>query len=550
MKRTVKIILITGLLSVIGLLLVTEWVVESIFSDIINNNPDRAYDISYDDLDLHTFFKGVTFKSAKITPLHISDTTTTIHGTVEYIDISGIRWRELLFSKKANIRQLIFINPVFEISVVEVENSSKKKQSEKSMQVLFGDVLARGEIRSFKIENGSVEARQAVDSVLIAKVENLNLEAEDIETDSVQATRLIPFQVGSFHSSIDSAYILLNDHTTLRTGHIGFHERTSTFELNHLSLAFSRDRLEVSDIVGEQTDLIEADIKLLRISELDAQSNLYTDLDIRARSILIDGLVLKDLRDKNKVRPPDSEKPMFEGMVESIPIPFKIDSIIINNSSIFYSELAENKSKVGTAHFGGINGTIVGVTSIPEFQDQYQSFDANVEAVLNQNARVTVALEVPYERESFILHARIDPFHLGILNPTIMPLAGVEVTSGMAQKIDMKMNATRTQSENMLIVDYDSLGLAVLKDHDHDYKKKGIISSIANSSIRHTNLPDHKHYQSPEYTSYRNIYRGPFNFMWESAKEGMLYIVPTGAAGLLVGNPEKKAKKKQKKQLQ
>ena len=477
MKRTLKIVLITSLLSVIGLLFVAEWVVESIFYDIINNKPDRAYEISYDDLDLHTFFKGITLESAKITPLHISDSATAIRGTVEYIDISGIRWRDLLFSKKVNIQQLIFINPVFDISVVAVQNSRKKKQSEKGMQVLFGDILSRGEIRSFKLENGSVEARHATDSVLIAKVVNLNLIAEDIETDSVQAKSLIPFQVGSFHSSIDSAYFVLNDYTTLRSGYIGFHEGTSTFELNNLSLAFSKDRLEVSNIVGEQIDLMEADIKLLQINELDAQSNLYVDLDIRARSILIDGLVLKDFRDKNKQRPPDSEKPMFEGMLESIPISLKVDSIIIANSNIFYSELGKDRSEAGTAHFADINGSVVGITTIPEFQEQYQSFDVNIEANLNQNAKMTIALEVPYERESFNLHATVEPFHLGILNPTIMPLAGIEVTSGMAQNIDMKMNATKTQSENILIVDYDSLGLAVLKDHDHDYKKKGIVSS-------------------------------------------------------------------------
>jgi hypothetical protein len=110
------------------------------------------------------------------------------------------------------------------------------------------------------------------------------------------------------------------------------------------------------------------------------------------------------------------------------------------------------------------------------------------------------------------------------------------------------MAASKTAAENVLTVNYQDLALAVLMDHDHDYKKKSMVSAIANSAIRHANLPDQKHYHVPEYTSYRNVYRGPFNFMWESAKQGMLYIVPTGATGLLVGNPEKRAKKKQQKQ--
>ncbi len=104
MKRKVKIILISILLIVAGFFFIAEWWVEAIFLDIINKNPDRAYDISYEDLDLHAFFKGLTLKAAEITPLHFSDTTTEIQGKVKLIEVNGIVWWELLFAKNANIR--------------------------------------------------------------------------------------------------------------------------------------------------------------------------------------------------------------------------------------------------------------------------------------------------------------------------------------------------------------------------------------------------------------------------------------------------------------
>jgi len=551
MKRKIKIILISILLVVVGFFFIAEWWVEAIFLDIINKNPDRAYDISYEHLDLHAFFKGLTLESAAITPLHVSDTSTTIHGKVKHIEISGIRWRELFFAKKANVRQLIFIRPEFQISVVHQptdQHRKKEKESKRGIQDLFGDILTRGEIRSFRLEQGSVEARNASDSLLIARVHNLILEAKNIETDSIQVKNLIPFEVSGFFISLDSTYFYLNEYTELRTGYLEYHADNSEFQLNNISMSFTKDKLEVSNIVGEQTDLIEAEIKLLQISQLDAQSNLYSDLDIRAKSIVIDGLVLKDFRDKNKSRPPDTEKPMFEGMVKSMQVSLKVDSIIIRNSDIYYTELGENKSKPGTIHFAELNGSIVNVTTIPEFQKEYKSFNANLNTKLNQGAKMSIALEVPYENEVFNLHVTIGRFNLGDLNPTIIPLADIEVTSGIAHKIDFKMNARRTEAANVLRVDYDSLGLTVLKDYGYAHNKRGLISSIANSAIRKTNMPDTKHYHVPEYNSFRNIYRGPFNFMWESAKEGMLYIVPTGAMGLLVGNPEKKAEKKQKKE--
>jgi len=547
MLKTVKIILASIFILVLGFFLIAEWWVESTFLGIINKNPDRAYDITYDDLDLHAFLKGLTLESAEITPLHESDTATAIHGKVEHIEVNGIKWRDFFFYKEVNIRQLVFLGPDFEISLVQKANQDKSKSSE-GFQELFQDVLSRGEINSFRLENGSAVVRDAKDSSLIGKAQNLVLEAKDIETDSIQVKNLIPFKMSSFYSSVDSVVIQLNEYTELRVGFIEYQEENSEFQMNNISLAFTKDRLEVSNIVGKQTDLIEVAIKQLKISQLDAQSNLSTDIDIRARSILMDGLILKDFRDKNKPRPPDTEKPMFEGMVESMPIPLKVDSIIISNSNIYYSELGENKSKAGTIHFADLNGSIVNMTTIPEFQEEYKTFNASLSTKLNGGAKMSVALEVPYEKEVFNLHVRIANFDLIDLNPTIIPLADIEVKSGIAHKIDFTMSAGKTEASNILMVNYDSLGLTVLKDHGYAHNKRGIFSSIANSAIRKSNMPDAKHYHVAEYQSFRNIYRGPFNFMWESAKEGMLYIVPTGATGLLVGNPEKKAKKKQKKE--
>ena len=550
MKKIIKIALLSIVILIFGLFLITEWWVETIFSDILNKNPERAYDITYEDLDLHAFLKGIKLESAEISPINVGDTATVIYGKVSYIEMSGIKWNDLFFSKKAHVRNLIFVNPEFQIELVSNnENVKKKERSSKGLQVLFGDILSRGEVNNFRLENGSCIARHRKDSSLVAMVENFTLEATEIETDSVQAKNMIPFKVGKFSSSLDTAIVFINEYTALKSGYFAYHADNSELEINNASLSFTEDRLKVSDIVNQQVDLIEVDLERLKISQIGAQSDLYTDLDIRAASIEIDGLVLKDFRDKNKPRPPDQEKPMFTGMVAGIPIALKVDSILIRDSDIFYIELGAGKEEPGTLQFANVNGHIVRVTTIEEFQNGYQSYEVDVTAELNQKASMKVEIDVPYEEDRFSLEMMIDRFDLNILNPTLMPLAGVEVSSGDIHKIDFKMNASRTEAQNMLLMDFDSLELVVLKDHEHDYKKRGLVSGIANGAIRKTNLPGNKHYQVAEYRFYRNIYRGPFNFMWSTVKEGMLELVPTGATGILLGAFEKQSeKKKQKKE--
>ena len=56
MKKTLKrIIIVLAVLFVI--LKGMEWWLEHNFSSRINSNPDRAYNIDYEDFDLHTGFK-------------------------------------------------------------------------------------------------------------------------------------------------------------------------------------------------------------------------------------------------------------------------------------------------------------------------------------------------------------------------------------------------------------------------------------------------------------------------------------------------------------
>ena len=547
MKKVVSIVLGSLLVLLFSFFLIAEWWVERIFNEVMNKKPDRVYNVTYADLDLHTFLKGVTLESAQIIPINASDSGTVLRGTVSHIELSGIQWRHFFFSKKANVREMVFINPDFQITLGPVKESKDKQHSStKGLQSLFGDILSRGEIHNFRLVNGSAEARR--DSVLMAKVTNLTISAEEIVTDSIQAKSLIPFKVGSFTASVDSSILQLNEYTILRSGYFGYRADQSQLELNNISMSFTDDRMQVSQRLGKQVDLIEAKVKSLMIKGLDATSNV-SDLDIRAQSMLIDEFEMSDFRDKNQQRPLDSEKPMFSGMVKSIPISLKVDSIHISDSDIYYSELGENREAAGTLHFADIDGTISTFTTIPEFQDSLRSFAIDITTKLNDQASMAMNLEVPYDSERFRMNTSIGGFKLGALNATLRDLVGVEVTSGNIHKINIKMDAVETASSNVLVMDYDSLGLAVVADYHKDYKVKPLISTIANGAIRKTNLPDHKHYHVAEYQSYRNIYRGPFNFMWATVKEGMMILVPTGATGILLGDIEKKSRKKQKKEI-
>ena len=520
-----------------------EWLIESKFQDMINSNPDRAYNITYSDLDLDTFLKGITLNDVSIKPLN-SQKGTIIRGRVDYASINGLVWNDLLFNKKLNINEIAFERPKFEVTL---GIDTTKTVNGKGLQLMFGDILSRANVNYFRINNGSIVLKDSISQAVRGQVKHLNIVATEIETDSLKFKHIIPFEMGNLELNLDSISFELNDYTHVELGRFHYNLKNKEMLLNDISLGYSIDWVEVSRREGVQNDIVELNIKEIGIHQLDSD-NFYTHLDIVAEKISINELNIKLQRNKNIPRPPDTAKPTFQEIINTIPIAFLIDSIQISNSSVAYGELGVKKSESGLIKFQKINGNITGVTNMPEQQNNFGELDANINARLVDKARLNVALKVPYDSERFSIAVAIGEMEMKNLNPTLKPLAGMEIVSGQMKRIQFYMNAGRIQSQNKLVFDYSDLHIKMINEKvKNKEKKKVLLSAIANGAIRPNNVPDQKKYLVAEYQSQRNRYRSPINYIIQGLIQGFTRIVPGSLVQKLIVNDKKKKKKKEKK---
>ena len=79
MKKFAIILISLVLILLISVYVSQKWLENNLVS-LINENPNRAYDITYENLDLNIFFKGFDLEIAHITPL--TDQGTLINGKV------------------------------------------------------------------------------------------------------------------------------------------------------------------------------------------------------------------------------------------------------------------------------------------------------------------------------------------------------------------------------------------------------------------------------------------------------------------------------------
>jgi len=519
-----------------------EWWVEAKIEAVINENPDRAYDITYEDLDLQSFFKGVNLKLMRIVPLNV-EKGTVIKGSVENARLKGVVWRDLAFGKKLNIDEISFEKPVFEVTL---SSDTTKRTSGKGMQTLFGDILSRAKLKSFRLVEGSVVLKEPENGDIAGQVKNLNVFANEIVTDSMHWKHLIPFELGALTVEIDSAWANLNDYTQLSLGHLNYSLEDQNLILKNISMGYNTDWRNVSKKLGIQTDIIVVSLDELAILKLESSSNFYSDLDIIAHKLVIAGLDFKDHRDKNMPRPADTIKPMFNGMVNSIPVKLKIDTIQLREVNIGYTELGVGKNEAGTILINDLNGTITGLTTFAGLQQEYRHFNADLTARLQDAADMQIKLQVPYDSETFSLAAHVGPMDMTRLSATARAMGGVEIESGKLAGINLQMNANRASAHSRLVMDYSDLKATVIKENkDHKEKKQVLLSAVANTAIRAHNMPGDKKYMTASYTSERNIYRSPFNFIWASMMDGIVRIVPGKGVQFALGvNKDKKKKKK------
>jgi len=539
-KITIRILIVIGALFIINKGM-ERWI-ESIFEAKINSNPDRTYNFTYSDFNLDIFFKGVTLDDVSIVPLNTPG-GTIIRGEVNYATLKGLVWRDLLFGKRLNIDEIALEQPKFEVTL---SADTTKKTSGRGLQAMFGDILSRADINRFRIDNGSVVLIDPVSQAVKGQVKEVNILATEINTDALKFKHLIPFEMGDLEVDIDSITFELNDYTHVALGHFHYNLKDKKILLNDISLGYSIDWVEVSKRVGFQNDIVELNVKEIGIHQFEPSKNFYTQLDIVAQKVSVDELNIKLQRNKNISRPPDTRKPVFQGVINAIPIAILIDSVQISNSTVTYGELGVKKNESGSVKIQDINGNISGVTNMPEQQVKIDQLKAKFDASLVGKTGINVALLVPYNKETFSLDVHAGEMDMIYLNPTFKPLAGMEMVSGQMRQIQFHMDAGPFQSRNKLVFDYSDLHLKISNEKSKDKsKKKVLLSAIANGAIRRNNLPGKKKYLVAEYQSNRNVYRSPINYIIQGLFQGLTRIVPGKAVQkMIIKDNKKKGKHK------
>jgi hypothetical protein len=531
LKILAVVVVFLLVLGAIGIYWGKSWINENLES-VVNSNPDRKYDFKFDRIDVNLFAQVILINEVKITPFGEQE-GVYIEGEVAHALLSQVDVLELILRRDLIVQDLSFSQPDFIIHIPLEDKTDHKPAT--ALQGLFGDILSRGMIRNFQL--GGASARMMLGEDQIGSLNNLNIVANELSTDSLKWNYPIPFDYERIFISIDSLDYIMGNGQKFKAGKIDFDTKNQQLKMNALSLKYPEGIQKASSKLEFQVDLIEFSLDSLILSGIEANSNLYSNLDIRARKLEVLGLFLEDFRNKELPRPSGEIKTLFQGMLGKVHIPLKLDSLKLTKGAIIYGESVPGKNQTWQFHLDNLNGDFVNITTISEYQSIFGHFHGKFTGQIEGNGKLNIDLMVPYAKDEFDMSIDFTSFKLPKVNEILKPIMNGEIVSGDLVRMNIKIHADSMRSTNQFRFDYSNLKIEMYKKDSR--QKSKLMSTLANIAMNSNNMPGDKKYLTANYTTQRNRYRGPFHLIWSSVKQGIMTIVPGGLAKEFMKSSEK-----------
>lgn len=535
MKKLGIALILLVVISIAGTHFLENWLSQRI-PEILNEQKDRDYDLIFEEINIHLLQRKVDLHAIRLVPLNDS-VNTKVNGSFRDISMSGVDLLKIIVERKLEISELKIVEP--SLRLIQKNKKGNAQESSMAFQLLFQDIISRGEIKDVILVNGTAEFFTDLDSLVrIGQFTDLNLNIHGLKTDSALIKEDIPFRLESLEANLKNIEYAVNSNQQLKVKELNYNSQDKEMIFKGIGFTYKKGILAALKQSEYQMDLIEFGIKEFKLIHIDTQSSIYGDLSLIAGLATIDSLELIDLRDKNKPRPSEPVKPMFEGIIEKIPFPLRLDTIRIQNSKISYQEIGEGNTEPADLSFENVSAELYNVLTTDSLQ-QGKTMTLNSRAKLRGHADVEMDIQVPYGNDVFQLDATISGFNLPAINELFAKMGKFRVDSGILLGLRLTMDAQKYSSRNTLAFDYRELKLEMIPDDDSKKGLNSLINSAANLFTSKENIPNSKNYKTASYRTSRNVYRGPFNLIWESSKEGLIEIVPVGIARTFIGGRKK-----------
>ncbi|GAO43401.1 hypothetical protein [Flavihumibacter petaseus] len=265
---------------------------------------------------------------------------------------------------------------------------------------------------------------------------------------------------------------------------------------------------------------VQQDIYAIAIKEITATSlrfsALLEDSTISAANVLMSSPVLQVFNDKSN--PPATKSKVGQyphQLLRKFPFRLNIPLLVVENGAVTYLEKNEKGDGVGKVYFTKVNGK---VGPLSGKGTGIRPFTADFDALFMGKSGMHVTFDFPPVNGHFAVTARFQSFDVRQLNEACLPLGSTALQSGKVTRLFFRVEGNDNSATAVTTLNYEGLKIAAMKgSEDEGFKKKGLLSMIANTFILHENNKPGDKFPDQTIASYRRVTtKSFFNLVWKS----------------------------------
>ncbi|HKK45558.1 MAG TPA: hypothetical protein VJ964_08555 [Balneolaceae bacterium] len=382
----------------------------------------------------------------------------------------------------------------------------------------FCDVL---KIRNFDIHDLSVSLGDVpYRDPTIATVQNLSIHFSGVNLDSSWAQNQSPLPSEIYRGSIGGIQWINSQFYHFKTGRIRFSSYDNSVSVNSIALEPQIPKYEFSKTAGHEIDRLSLNIKNMLVQNINLDA-LINSNKFAARSITLKTGRLDIFHSKIPPAGPTTKHVFPQLLFQKMKYPVSVDSVILSDADISYSEQENLVPDPGIVTFKHTNATIINLNNRAVSNSASGPIIMQVSSNIMGSGHLEARFTFPNNKSgSHHISGSIGTMPMRKLNSATENMGSVKIERGQIHSINFDMELGPTESTGTLNMNYSDLKIKILTfDETKNQDSKQFKSLLANTFVvKKNNRP-------PLRTGTISFERLPeksiFNYWWKSLLSGL-----------------------------
>ncbi len=505
-KILLGIIILALFIRILTTVLVEPWVRKKIQTAL--NEGSKDYAVEIEKVNIFILAAGIKLERIRISSKQDSD--KDVNGEIESIKIKGINLPKAVFKKEIDIR---------EVTISNCNMQAKIPFPKDSLPAILSSRNIRIKKTVFDKTNLSIENTANAQAFSIKEgvftVYDVRMEKQDTLSSGI--FRQFDFEAKElFMVSPDSIY-------SYKATGIAYSAALNNLEVIGFSVQPNYTNYNFTARNTFETTRFEAVFNHVSFHDFPAMTFLRSG-SLLSSYIKIGEMNLKAFRDKRKEFR-HVNKSEFQDLIYNYPGAIRIDSMVLMNGNVTYTEHAELANEPGKISFNKIHAKILKITNDSAYKTNKGFLELNGETLIMGKGRMTVELkaEIFDNHNTFSLNGTLSNLEAIELNPILEKNAFVYATSGKIDTMHFNFMANDVKATGKMTLLYHGLDLAVKNKRTDDTTaiKERIISYIANRKVMDSNPIPGKDVREGIIDYDRDPEKFLFNYCFKSVLSGI-----------------------------